>query len=196
MKPLPKNKALTSAAIIIFILGTILFALNQFDLMNGEHIDLSKLKNPRLVAGKKARLLRVYDGDELIKTYPIALGFAPFGDKETEGDGKTPEGDFYVFVKNDRSKYYLSLGISYPSIEDARRGLAENLISAEEHEQIVKAIEEKRMPPQNTRLGGEIYIHGGGIVSDWTQGCIALKNEEMKELFDAVPIGAPVRIDP
>jgi Uncharacterized protein conserved in bacteria len=52
------------------------------------------------------------------------------------------------------------------------------------------------MPPQKTALGGEIYIHGSGSASDWTRGCIALEDEEMKELFDAVPVGAPVEIKP
>ncbi len=52
------------------------------------------------------------------------------------------------------------------------------------------------MPPQKTALGGEIYIHGGGIEKDWTKGCVALRNEEMKEIFDAIPVGAKVKILP
>lgn len=124
------------------------------------------------------------------------LGFAPEGDKEIRGDGKTPEGEFYVFVKNDKSKFYRSLGVSYPSAEDARRGLSENLVSEAEHDAILEAAREKRMPPQDTRLGGEIYIHGGGILTDWTQGCIALLDAEMKEIFDAISPGAPIFIEP
>jgi murein L,D-transpeptidase YafK len=155
-----------------------------------------KLKNPRLVVKKKERLLQVFEGEELIKTYEIVLGFAPVGDKEFEGDGKTPEGEFYVFVKNDKSKFYRSLGVSYPSVDNAKRGLAENFISAEEHDAIVEAVGKNRMPPQKTRLGGEIYIHGGGTPMDWTDGCIALRDEEMKELFDAIPVGARLRIEP
>jgi murein L,D-transpeptidase YafK len=182
--------------LILSFLAAILFVLNQFYVMPWENAELPELEKARLVVKKKERLLQVFDGDNLIKTYEIVLGFAPAGDKETESDGKTPEGDFYVFVKNDKSKFYLSLGVSYPNIDDAKRGLAANLISQAEHDEITKAIDEKRMPPQNTRLGGEIYIHGGGIVSDWTQGCVALRNEEMKELFGAIPVGAQVRIEP
>ena len=52
------------------------------------------------------------------------------------------------------------------------------------------------MPPQKTKLGGEIYIHGGGCSSDWTAGCMALKNEEMQEIFDSIPVGTSVRIEP
>ncbi len=157
---------------------------------------LENLENPRLVVKKSERRLEVFDGERLVKTYRISLGFAPDGDKEIEGDGKTPLGEFYVFTKNDQSRFYLSLGLSYPSIDDAARGIRENLISPAEHDEIVRAIGEKRMPPQKTRLGGEIYIHGGGTEKDWTWGCMALSNEEMKELFDAVPIGAKVTILP
>jgi murein L,D-transpeptidase YafK len=155
-----------------------------------------KIEDPRLVVKKSERRLEIFDGEKLLTTYRIGLGFAPEGDKEQEGDGKTPLGEFYVFTKNDQSKFYLSLGLSYPSIDDAVRGLRENLISPEEHDAILKAVDEKKMPPQNTRLGGEIYIHGGGPEKDWTWGCMALKNEEMKELFDAIPVGAKVTIRP
>ena len=157
---------------------------------------LPQMKNPHIVIKKKARLLQLFDGEKLIKTYKIALGFAPAGDKEREGDGKTPEGEFYIFTKNDKSKFYLSLGLSYPNIEDARRGLKEKIISQTEYDAIVKAIDEKRMPPQYTKLGGEIYIHGGGSQKDWTWGCAALENENIKELFDAVSVGTKVRIKP
>lgn len=157
---------------------------------------LPKMDNPRIVVKKKARTLEVFDGDKLIKKYTIALGFEPVGDKEIEGDGKTPEGDFYVFTRNAESKFYLSLGVSYPNIEDAKRGLEKDLITQEEHDLIIKAINEKKMPLQNTKLGGEIYIHGSGNLLDWTAGCMALSNKEMKELFDSIPVETPVRIEP
>ncbi len=157
---------------------------------------LPPMENPNIVIRKKKRLLEIFDGEKLVRQYKIVLGFAARGDKQIEGDGKTPEGQFYVFAKNDRSKFYLSLGLSYPNIEDAKRGLEEKIISQEEYEAIFKAIAERWMPPQKTALGGEIYIHGGGIESDWTEGCVALPNEEMKEIFDAIPVGAKVKILP
>lgn len=163
---------------------------------NEESKPLPLMENPRLVINKRARRLEVFDGEKLIRTYKIALGFASEGDKEHEGDGKTPEGDFYVFTKNANSKFYLSIGISYPNIEDARRGLRENLISQEEHDQIVKAVNEKQTPLQKTRLGGEIYIHGGGRLLDWTQGCVAVKNTEIKEIFNVIPVGTSVKVEP
>ena len=154
------------------------------------------MENPHIIIEKEKRVLQIYDGEKLVRRYEIALGFAAAGDKEIEGDGKTPEGEFYVYTKNEQSKFYLSLGLSYPNIEAATRGLRENLITPEEHDAIVKAISEKRTPPQKTALGGEIFIHGGGTLIDWTQGCVALQNEDMKEIFDAIPVGANVKILP
>ena len=85
--------------------------------------------------------------------------------------------------------------MSYPNIEAARRGLKDKIITTEEHDAIVKAITEKKMPPQKTALGGEIYIHGGGIESDWTDGCVALQNEEIREIYEMIPVGAEVWIN-
>jgi murein L,D-transpeptidase YafK len=170
------------------------FVLSQF--MINENTALPKIADARLVVKKSERKLELFDGEKLVKTYKMVLGFAPEGDKEQEGDGKTPLGEFYVFTKNDQSKFYLSLGLSYPSIDDAERGLRENLISLAEYDAIVEAVREKKMPPQNTNLGGEIYIHGGGTENDWTWGCMALEDAEMKEIFDTIPVGAPVKIIP
>ena len=161
-----------------------------------KHKLASPLKDPRLVVRKKARTLELYDGQKLVKSYTVVLGFAPEGDKEIEGDGKTPEGKFYVFTKNSQSKFHLSLGISYPAKDDAQRGLAAGLITRSEHDDISKAIESGKMPPQKTALGGEIYIHGGGIANDWTWGCVAMNNAEIEELFETVPVGTPVEILP
>jgi murein L,D-transpeptidase YafK len=190
-----KAVLLISAIFLVSLIA--LVAAKFFIVMPWENAELPKLENPRLVVQKSARRLQVFDGEKLIKTYKIVLGFAPVGDKQTEGDGKTPEGEFYVFTKNPNSKFYLSLGVSYPNAEAARRGLRENIITQAENDQILRAVAEKRTPPQKTALGGEIYIHGGGgTAADWTEGCIALRDEEMKELFDAIPVGARVKIEP
>lgn len=181
---------------VFAILSAAFFVSGSFFIMSLKNSKLPVLENPRLVIKKEKRELQVFDGDRLVKTYAMVLGFAPAGDKKEEGDGKTPEGEFYIFTKNDQSRFFLSLGVSYPSIEDAKRGLSENLISREEHDQIIEAVKNKQMPLQKTRLGGEIYIHGGGTKNDWTDGCVALRNEEMQELFDAIPVGTAVRILP
>lgn len=152
------------------------------------------MQNPRIVIKKKQRLLQIFDGEKLIRKYKVVLGFAPRGDKEIEGDGKTPTGKFYVFTKNPTSKFHLSLGLSYPNAKAANRGLREKIISQAEYDAIMEAIEKREMPPQKTALGGEIYIHGGGIADDWTQGCVALDDEQMTEIYEAIPVGAEVLI--
>lgn len=157
---------------------------------------ISNLASPHIVITKSKRKLDLFDGKKLIRSYKMVLGSTPLGDKEIEGDGRTPEGEFYVFTKNAESRFYLSLGISYPAPDDAKRGLARKLINDEEADAIKQANLDVTMPPQKTALGGEIYIHGGGTESDWTDGCVALKDEEIKQLFDAVTIGTRVTIKP
>ena len=95
-----------------------------------------------------------------------------------------------------RSKFYLSLGVSYPNIEDANRGLEVELITAKEHAEIVKAITQKQILPQSTKLGGEMYIHGHGDLTDWIAGCIALANKDIKEIYEAIQVKVKVRIEP
>ena len=194
MKLCSNRSAFVFLLALLISAGTLLIVARQSNLMSETTNILPELKDPRIVIRKKNRKLELFDGDKLIKTYTVVLGFSPKGDKEIEGDGKTPEGEFYVFIKNPESKFHLSLGISYPAVDDAERGLKDRLITAEEYDNITKAIDNKGMPPQKTRLGGEIYIHGGGIDNDWTDGCVALKNEEIKEIFDAIPIGTRVVI--
>ncbi len=156
--------------------------------------NLPKMENPHLLIAKSARTLELFDGDKLIKTYRVALGFAPEGDKQREGDGKTPEGEFYIFTKNAQSRFYLSLGLSYPAIKDAERGLKTKLITVKQRDAIVAAIGNQQKPLQNTKLGGEIYIHGGGADKDWTWGCAALADQDIKELFEILPVGTKVKI--
>jgi murein L,D-transpeptidase YafK len=175
-------------------------ALKSVELSQEEEaINARPLKLPladaRIVVQKSARRLTLYAGGERVRVYAAALGFEPSGDKEKQGDGRTPEGTFYVCMKNERSRFYLSLGLSYPNSEDAERGLRDKLITQAQHDRILRAIEQKGKPPWDTPLGGEIFIHGGGTANDWTSGCVALANENIKELFDAVPLGTMVVIE-
>ena len=160
----------------------------------------------RIIVAKQSRQLSLLSGPQVLRTYPIELGRNAAVDKSVEGDEATPLGEFYICAKNPRSRYFLSLCISYPNAEDAERGLAAALISADEHAQILDAVNARRMPPQKTRLGGEIYIHGhghghgnghgnGGELRG-TRGCIALNDADMQDLYDRVSIGTPVIIVP
>ncbi len=152
-------------------------------------------KGFHVIVEKSARRLTVYDGDKVVKTCRASFGTGK-GDKVREGDGRTPEGDFYVCYKNDRSRFTLSLGLSYPNVEDAQRGLRDGLIDQARHDAIAEAIRQRRRPPWNTPLGGEIMIHGCGSDRDWTVGCISLDDDDIKELFAALPMGTPVTIRP
>lgn len=154
------------------------------------------LVSPRIVVLKAERRLELYSAGKRVRRYRIGLSFEPEGDKEREGDGRTPEGEFYVCNLNRDSKDYLSLGLSYPNAEDAARGLAAGLVTKARHDRIVAAIERGGQPAWDTALGGEIFIHGCGASRDWTWGCIALEDPDVRELFDAVPVGTPVLIKP
>ena len=155
----------------------------------------------RIVVHKAARTLVVYRGDRAERHYPLALGRNSAADKAVEGDEATPLGEFFICAKNPRSKFFLSMCISYPNAEDAERGLAANLITPGEHAAILAALAQCAMPPQHTRLGGEIYIHGqpaahAAAPNNGTRGCIALDDTAMRELFDLSTIGTPVLITP
>ena len=156
---------------------------------------LPPLVNPRIVVTKSKRTLQVFSDNKLVRTYRIALGLSPVEDKIRAGDRRTPEGEFYICQKNPKSKFYLSLGISYPNVKHAERGLRDGLINRSQYEQISGAIKRKRQPPQYTRLGGEIFIHGNGSRSDWTWGCVALDDKDIRELYEAIQVGTPVTID-
>jgi murein L,D-transpeptidase YafK len=152
------------------------------------------LVNPRIVVTKSSRMLQLYSNGRAVRTYRVALGLSPVENKIRAGDRRTPEGDFYICMKNSHSQFYLSLELSYPNQKHAERGLRDGLITRGQYNQIVSALNRKRVPPQNTRLGGELFIHGNGSQGDWTWGCVALDDKNIRELFDAVPVGTPVTI--
>lgn len=134
-----------------------------------------------ILVEKSARKLTVFREGQALRTYQIALGFAPDGDKTQQGDGKTPEGIFTINRRNPQSGYHLSLGIDYP--------LPEDLIRAQ-----VSGIDP----------GGDIFIHGqpnglGKLTTisyDWTAGCIAVSDMEIEELWRVVQTGTTVEIRP
>ena len=154
------------------------------------------LTKPSIVVKKAQRQLLLFSDSRLVRTYRIGLGLNPVGDKVRAGDRRTPEGSFYIFTRNPRSAFYLSLGLSYPNAEHAQRGLRNGLITRGQYDRIIDALKRKGTPPQNTALGGDIYIHGNGSRSDWTWGCVALDDAEMRGLYHAAEVGTPVTIEP
>jgi murein L,D-transpeptidase YafK len=158
---------------------------------------LPVLDEPRIVIEKSRLRLSVYDGDRLVKRYPAAVGAEP-GPKRREGDLRTPEGDYYVCIRKSagQTPYTRSLGLSYPNADDAARGLAEGRISKARHDEILRRLRRGGIPDWYTPLGGEIMIHGKRLGGRATQGCIALEDEDVIELFSRIPLGTPVRILP
>ncbi len=157
---------------------------------------LAAVCNPKLYVYKGARKLLLVNDKILVRDYKIGLGFSPDGDKFVQGDGRTPEGEYSICLKNPAGKYYKSLGVSYPSARHAQSALEMGVITHDQYARIVEANNSLRMPPHNTWLGGAILIHGGGSDRDWTLGCIALNNSDMDELFQAVGVGTTVVIKP
>ncbi len=150
---------------------------------------------------KRRRMLECNSDGRIIFTCEIGLGAASFGHKTHEGDGKTPEGHYTVCTRNEQSKYTLFLGLSYPSLSDAKAGFSAGLISASELDAIALAHQNGLRPPWNTDLGGQIGIHGGGIekngiLTDNTAGCIALRDSDIRTLWALASIGSRVTILP
>jgi murein L,D-transpeptidase YafK len=157
---------------------------------------LSRVTNPKIYVLKADRRLWLVQDKTLVRDYHVALGPSPKGDKYYRGDGRTPEGEFFVCSRNSSSHYYKSLGINYPNPNNAQNALACGLISRNEYCSIKQANDTCRLPPSNTALGGQVFIHGGGCYKDWTLGCVAVANSAMDELFSVVQVGTPVIIMP
>ncbi len=142
--------------------------------------------------------MRLQEGDRVLRTFQIALGKQPTAGKVLRGDGRTPEGRYYVCEKRPRSRFRRFLGISYPNVDDAEKAYAERLISADEWADIFFANLRQTVPPWSTALGGRVGIHGYGgreeLPVDWTQGCIAVSDADIDYLYDVVPLGTPVVI--
>lgn len=154
------------------------------------------IRNPRIVVHKARRELLVFSGETLLKKYRAALGSNPVPPKERQGDRATPEGTYVVCRKNPQSRFFLSLGLSYPNPADAERGLRTGLVTRRQHRQIVESARTGACPPWDTALGGQIFIHGRGSATDWTWGCVALDDDDIRELYARVPVGTPVVIEP
>ena len=133
----------------------------------------------QIVVKKGERKMYLVSGKTAIKSYQINLGNQPIGDKQYEGDGKTPEGLYFIDRFNPNSRYHLSVGISYLNEADKARALA-----------------------QGVQVGSDIFIHGQGpegrvaTKRDWTVGCIAVTDAEVEDIYAMVPDGTPIMIYP
>ena len=152
-----------------------------------------------IIIDKAARRLRLVRQGETLLSCPVSLGREPVGHKEREGDGRTPEGKYRVCSVNRQSKFYISLGISYPARRDALRGLRLRRIGLIDCALLVLADLMHLRPKWTTALGGFIMLHGpspDGLSGDWTQGCIALSKEDTEKLASLCKRGETVLINP
>lgn len=136
----------------------------------------------QVVVNKSDRMMYLLSGQTILRTYEIGLGNEPQGTKQFEGDGKTPEGVFFIDRFNPRSAYHLSVGINYPRPQDTARAMSVG-----------------RKP------GGDIFFHGRGPdgekarregKADWTAGCIAVEDAEIEEIYAMLQAGTQVVINP
>ena len=139
---------------------------------------ISKDKIDFLIVNKEKRNIVLLKNRKVVDVYKISLGFEPIGTKVKRGDGKTPEGKYYITHKNPNSKFYLSLGINFPNQSDKKRALQRGL-----------------------NPGSDIFIHGLGKKNillhyffDWTEGCIAVTNKEIEEIYGLVEPGTIIYI--
>lgn len=154
---------------------------------------------PVIEIWKAQRKMQVREGSILVGEYRVALGQDPRRGKEVRGDGRTPVGRYYVSDKNPASQFHRFLGISYPNVEDAERGYRNGLLDAGQWANIFLANMRGDAPPSYTVLGGRVGIHGFGgrpyVPVDWTEGCIAVSDDEIEVIYDRVPVGTPVIIN-
>lgn len=157
---------------------------------------LTHIVSPEIFVYKEKRRLYVIQSGVLVRDYPVGLGSNPVGDKEADSDGRTPEGDFHICQKNPLASSNKALVLDYPDKEHAQAAFFAGILSPPEFKEILLAAERKAVPPWNTKLGGKIYIEPGGAHKDWTDGCIAIYNSDMDELFKIASVGTPVHIRP
>lgn len=154
----------------------------------------------RMVVTKSRFRLDLYEGDRLLKVYPVALGADPLARKVREGDNRTPEGDYLTVPHHASPGFGGCFYVCYPGLGDARRARAAGLLGDDGWRSILDALRVAEPPPTATALGGMILVHGTRdraeaplTDSNWTQGCVAMENRDLLELLGAfLPEDRPV----
>jgi murein L,D-transpeptidase YafK len=149
-----------------------------------------------------SRTLEVVQGDQVKQIFHnISVGRNGYSFDHHEGDGRTPLGVFHVAWINPNSRFHLFFGLDYPNQNYAEEAFRRKLIDFDTYFAIRKALHRGELPPQDTPLGGHIGIHGLGHGSrfihettNWTQGCVALTNEQIDQLAQWVTLGTKVVI--
>lgn len=157
---------------------------------------------PWLRIDTRERTVKVMQGNQALDVFEgVAIGRNGAGTKRKRGDKVTPVGVFRVGWINARSRYHLFIGLDYPNLDYARQAYQQKRIDGVDYFHIRVALEQGRVPPQDTPLGGAIGIHGVGAGNawvhanfDWTDGCVALDNQQIWRLAQWVQVGTRVEI--
>lgn len=158
--------------------------------------------DPWVLVDTHSRTLSVYNAGEILREFKnISIGRGGAASERFKGDGKTPLGTFHIMWLNMKSHYHIFLGLDYPNLDHATQAYRKKQLKSEEFKSIQDAMETNTIPPQDTPLGGYIGIHGIGEVNpkfqgklNWTDGCIALTNEQVEQLVQMVQVGTEVII--
>lgn len=160
-------------AVLLLVAGLVLAGCgsSKFLTYNGPEVT-------QVFVSKTNRKVYLLHHDTVLKSYNMDLGFAPVGHKTRKGDGKTPEGYYWINKRNPNSAFHLSVGISYPNRKDVENAKA-----------------------MGFEPGGDIFIHGQPLKEkakgrDWTAGCIAVQDKEIEEIYAMVRDGTPIYIAP
>ena len=167
-------------------------------------VSLLQASEYQLLISKKNKELIVEKEGEVIKKYHIATGKGGKGTKRKQGDSKTPQGIYRISKFKESSRFHYFIQLDYPNLVDAWYGYKNKVIDSKEFKRIATAYKNREIPPQDTNLGGFIGIHGLGEENEkklaihqdinWTEGCIALTNDEINDLKKFVDVGTPVII--
>ncbi len=157
---------------------------------------------PWLLIDSKAMTLAIMQGDTAVKTYEnIAIGSGGTSWDKRLGDGKTPLGEYRILEIRPSSRFHLFMHLDYPTIHNALQARSQGDLDEADFQRIQAAHRARRATPQDTVLGGYIGIHGTGAGSleihrdiNWTDGCIALTNEQINDLSGRIQTGTFVRI--
>jgi murein L,D-transpeptidase YafK len=166
--------------------------------------------SPKIEIFKGRQILKLHEPGETVREYRVCIGINREGHKRITGDKRTPEGRYYICMKKTDSKFHKFLGISYPGEYDAKMAFRDGIISKATRDRIIRRSRQGKPPPWNTKLGGWVGIHGYPTKPylkrwaslmfpkphNWTDGCIAMWDFEIEELFSKVNIGTPVIIHP
>jgi murein L,D-transpeptidase YafK len=182
-------KRLVVGFMLILLIGLVSFSSTtkiRKAKYNSRH-NHSIVGTPYIIVDKSDYELQVYDDEGWYATYPVVFGSKTLDDKMMEGDRKTPEGNYTILSKRPHEKWYKIMVLDYPTKADYAK---------------FNQRKAKGLIPKNAKIGGGIAIHGTwprdemvvDYFQNWTNGCVSLKNDEMEELFNMMPIGTKVTI--